>query len=173
MNDGPSRPIARNPQQARELYEYKMAKRWPFLEARAYDTEYDSDYHTFGKTIRANGNKPDPKGIIQSDNYFFYHSKIRDAYIFVHCLRRFDRIFIRGLAFESISSAYSYAHRYGCKIHKRPLQLDITDFMTVYDADDIDMVIDKIDPVFGTSVAAHRYDSERNNLVHLRRGRNE
>ncbi len=164
------RSKARNPEEAVKLYEHKLAKRWPFLEARGYDLDHATDYRVFGKTVR-DDKRPTVQGMIQSDNYFFYHSQNHHGYIFVHALTTGERINIRGLMFETFAEAYNYAHRYGCTIGKKPLEVDIRDFMCLYDSDDIDMFVDKIDITYGME---HR-DNMRDpfaNRQHLRR-RNE
>lgn len=129
------------PNKARELYEHKLNKRWPFLQARGYDWEEITDYHSYGRTIRPD-NLPTVRAYQRETDFFYLHSTkvLRgvQCYTFLHIRR--DTGDVRGLMFTDFTSAYRYAYAHGCHIVRKPQTFeDITEYMRVKYADDADL----------------------------------
>lgn len=142
-----SAPRARNPTEAKQLYDHKLSKRYPFHVARAYDWEAMEDFRAYGRMVRQD-NLPQVDGITFDNQYFWLHTQSVlhgcTSYTFIHLLTENGTTQFRPLLFDCFSAAYRYAHAYGCQVNKRPLYIaSILDFMAEA-MDDVDMFIDCI-----------------------------
>ncbi len=141
-----TRPKAKDPQKARELYEYKLYKRWPFLTApTGYDWEEMLDFRPFGKIVNPD-NKPVVRGMTHDTAYFYLHStqvlSSVQCYTFIHLVQNTGTVLFRGLMFTDFTSAYRYANAYGCTIIK-PESVDIDYLQYIMGKlTDIDMFVD-------------------------------
>lgn len=147
-------PRARNPSEARMLYDYKLSKRFPFI-MRGYDIEDMNDFRKFGTVVRED-NKPIVRGLTYDTAYFFLHSQVKiggeTSFIFIHMIKDRGDISFRPLMFEGFSEAYRYAYAHGCKVNKKPnFTVDLVEFMTADTLDDIDLFVDTIDYTSGTT----------------------
>lgn len=141
-----TRPRAKDPQKARELYEYKLYKKYPFLTAPVgYDWDEITDFRPYGKTVNPD-NKPVVRGMTHDTAYFYLHSSQvllgRQCYTFIHLVQNTGTVVFRGLLFEDFSSAYRYANVYGCTIVKSH-QVDIDYLQYIMGKlSDVDMFVD-------------------------------
>ncbi len=141
-----TRPKARDVQQARELYEYKLFKKYPFLTApTGYDWDEITEYRVYGKTVQ-DDNKPVVRGMTHDTAYFYLHSSQvllgQQCYTFVHLVQHTGSVIFRGLLFTDFVEAYRYANAYGCTIVKSAtVDLDYLQFI-MGKLDSIDMFVD-------------------------------
>lgn len=141
-----TKPKAKDPQFARELYEYKLYKRYPFLTApTGYDWDEIKEYRVYGTTVNPD-NKPIVRGMTHDTAYFYLHSSQvllgQQCYTFIHLVQHTGSIIFRGLLFTDFTEAYRYAVAYGCTIVK-PYQVDIDYLQFIMGKlTDIDMFVD-------------------------------
>jgi hypothetical protein len=152
------KPKAKNPAEARALYEHKLHKKWPFL-GEGYDWDDINEFRRYGKTLRED-NKPVIRGITYDAAYFFLHStqwfRGCRTYTFIHMIQERDATFFRPLMFTDFSEAYTYAYAHGCKVNKKPLlTMDhILEFMDA-ETEDIDMFVEYVEFSNGINSTKH------------------
>lgn len=140
-------PRAKNPTEARQLYDHKLSKKYPFHTARGYDWEHMENFRAYGRTVRED-NKPHIEGITFDNEYFWLHAQSTlhgcITYTFIHLQTENGTTYFRPLLFTEFSSAYRYAFAYGCQVNKKPIYIaSILDFMAEA-MDDVDMFADCI-----------------------------
>ena len=143
-----TRPRASDPAKARELYEHRLNKKYPFLRATGYDWDEMLDYRPFGKIVNPE-NKPIVRGMTHDTAYFYLHSSqvlsspnSNEGLIFIHLIHNNSGVVFRGLLFEDYSAAYRYANAYGCTIVKKAdVTVDYVQYITG-NLTDIDVFVD-------------------------------
>lgn len=144
-----NKPRADNPDQAAALIAHRLHKRYPFLTTRGYDRDYDSDFRTYGLTVRPD-KLPIPRAISWDTAFFFLHSQWKHAdgttcYTFIHMIVDATVHTFRALVFTDFSEAYRYAYSHGCTITKAPMvTMSILDFLQA-DTEDVDLFASTID----------------------------
>lgn len=133
--------LRNDPNTARDLYEYKTDKRWPFIQATGYDWDEITEYRVYSKIVQED-NKPIVRGMTHDTAYFYLHSSFRlsspngyaygpQCYTFIHLEQKYGNVRFRGLCFTDFSEAYRYANAYGCTIVKSDaVVLDFIDYIT-------------------------------------------
>jgi hypothetical protein len=140
-----SAKLRNDPQQANDLYQYKLDKKWPFRTATGYDWDEITEYRVFSKVVQQD-NKPIVRGITHDMAYFYLHSSYvllnTQCYTFVHLEQKYGNIRFRGLCFTDFVDAYRYANAYGCTVVKSTeVTINYIDYIT-HKLDGIDVFVD-------------------------------
>lgn len=166
-----TKPKARNPAEAADLYQYKLDKRWPFI-MRGYDNADDCDFRKYGLNIRPD-NKPIVRGISYDTACFFLHSQYmflgERMYTFIHLIHLHGSVIFRPLMFDNFSDAYRYAYAHGCKITKKQtIEIDVVDFLTDESCDDNDMFVETVELTYYNNLNPMEVSASIKNHVHKR-----
>lgn len=132
-------------EQAVDLYEYKLDKKYPFRTATGYDWEELTEYRVYSKIVQQD-NKPIVRGMTHDMAYFYLHSSYvllkTQCYTFIHLEQKYGNIRFRALCFTDFSEAYRYANVYGLTIVKSTaVRFEYIDYIT-HKLDGIDVFVD-------------------------------